>query len=145
MKRIWYRIKQWCETNLTRARWDVIVEAISSPPFDWSYLSRLERAKLYEMKSYFELTNGTFDHTNDIRWINICIKLLDIIIDEPEDHRYVNTNNMWRFIRSTDYVNGVIKEDVEDYYKSYPQDLRWVKAEHLYYEIRKRYTSHWWD
>jgi hypothetical protein len=46
---------------------------------------------------------------------------------------------------STDYAKGVIKEDVEDYYKSYPQDLRWIKAEHLYYEIRKRYTSHWWD
>lgn len=145
MKRIWYRIKQWCETNLTRTRWDVIVEAISSPPFDWSYLSRLERAKLYEMKSYFELTSGTFDHKNDIRWINICIKLLDIIIDEPEDQRYVNTRNMWRFIRPTDYAKGVKKENVEQYYKLYPQDLRWVKAEHLYYEIRKRYTSRWWD
>lgn len=145
MKKIWYRIKQWCETNLTRARWDVIVEAISSPPFDWSYLSRLERAKLHEMKSYFELTNGTFDHTNDIRWISICIKLLDIIIDEPEDQRYVNTHNMWRFIRNTTLAEGVEKDDVEHYYKLYPQDLRWVKAEHLYYEIRKRYTSRWWD
>lgn len=97
------------------------------------------------MKRYFELTNGTFDHTNDIRWISICIKLLDIIIDEPEDQRYVNTRNMWRFIKPTDYVKGVKKENVEQYYKSYPQDLRWVKAEHLYYEIRKRYTSGWWD
>lgn len=145
MKKIWYRIVQWCQENFTRARYEVIAEAITSPPFDWSYLLRLERVKLREMKKYFELTNGTFDHTNDIRWIGICIKLLDIIIEEPEDHPYINTRNMWRFIRPTDYAKGVEKEDVEHYYKSYPQDLRWVKAEHLYYEIRKQYTRRWWD
>ena len=145
MKTILYRIAQWCQENLTRARYDVIAEAVTSPPFDWSYLLRLEQVKLREMKRYFELTNGTFDHTDDIRWIGICIKLLDIIINEPEDHPYVNTRNMWRFIRPTDYAKCVKKEDVEQYYKSYPQDLRWVKAEHLYYEIRKQYTCRWWD
>lgn len=145
MKQIWYRIKQFIDTNFTVARIKLISRAVNDPPYDWSYLLRLERAKLCEMKKYFELTNGTFDHTNDIKWISVCIKLLDIIIDEPEDHPYVNTNNMWRFIRSTDYVDGIIKVDVEAYYKAYPQDLRWVKAEHLYYEIRKRYTCHWWD
>ena len=145
MKKIWYRIVQWCQENFTRARYEVIAEAITSPPFDWSYLLGLERVKLREMKSYFELTNGTFDHTNDIKWISVCIKLLDILIDEPEDQRYVNTRNMWRFIRSTQLAQGVEKEDVEHYYKSYPQDLRWVKAEHLYYEIRKQYTCRWWD
>ena len=99
------------------------------------------------MKNYFEskFSRETFDHENDIKWISICIKLLDIIIDEPEGHSYVNTRNMWRFIRNTKLAKGVEKEDVEHYYKSYPQDLRWVKAEYLYYEIRKRYTSHWWD
>ena len=70
MKTIWYRIVQWCQENLSRARYEVIAEAITSPPFDWSYLLRLERAKLCEMKKYFELTNGTFDHTNDIKWIS---------------------------------------------------------------------------
>lgn len=145
MKRLWYRIVQRCQENLTRARYEVIVKAITSPPYDWSYLLRLEQAKLREMKRYFELTNGTFDHTDDIRWINICIKLLDIIINEPEDHLYVNTRNMWRFIRPTDYAKGVEKEDVEHYYNLYPQDLRWVKANQLYYEIRKQYTHRWWD
>jgi hypothetical protein len=145
MKTIWYRIVQWCQENLTRARYEVIAEAITSPPFDWSYLLRLERVKLREMKSYFELTNGTFDHTNDIRWIGICIKLLDIIIEEPEEHPYINTRNMWRFVNGAEFAKDVVKQDVEHYYKSYPQDLRWVKAYHLYYEIRKQYTYRWWD
>jgi hypothetical protein len=145
MKQIWYRIKQFIDTNFTVARIKLIGRAINDPPYDWSYLLKLEQAKLIEMRDYFMMTSHDFDHRADIKWINICINLIDIIAEQPEDHPYVNVNNMWRFIRSTDYVNGVIKEDVEDYYKSYPQDLRWVKAEHLYYEIRKRYTSGWWD
>ena len=107
MKKLWYRIVQWCQVNLTRARYGVIVSAITSPPYDWSYLLRLERAKLCEMKRYFESTNGIFNHTNDIRWIGVCIKLLDIIIDEPEECSYANTRNMWRFIKPTYCVKGV--------------------------------------
>ena len=145
MKQIWYRIKQLIDTNFTVARIKLIGRAINDPPYDWSYLLKLERAKLIEMRDYFKMMSNDFNHESDIKWINICINLIDIIAEQPEDHPYVNVNNMWRFIRSTDYVKDVIKEDVEDYYKSYPQDLRWVKAEYLYYEIRKRYTSRWWD
>ena len=145
MKQIWYRIKQFIDTNFTFARIKLIGRAINDPPYDWSYLLRLEQAKLIEMRDYFMMMSHDFGHRIDIKWINLCINLIDIIVNQPEEHPYVNTKNMWRFIRSTDYVNEVIKEDVEHYYKSYPQDLRWVKAEYLYYEIRKRYTSRWWD
>lgn len=145
MKQIWYRIKQFIDTNFTVARIKLIGRAINDPPYDWSYLLRLEQAKLIEMRDYFMMMSNDFDHRADIKWINICIDLIDIIAEQPEDHPYVNVDNMWRFINPIDYVKGVKKEDVEHYYKSYPQDLRWVKAEHLYYEIRKRYTSHWWD
>ena len=145
MKQIWYRIKQFIDTNFTVTRIKLIGRAINDPPYDWTYLLKLERAKLIEMRDYFKMMSNDFNHEPDIKWINICINLIDIIAEQPEDHPYVNVNNMWRFIRSTDYVKGVIKEDVEHYYKSYPQDLRWVKAEYLYYEIRKRYTACWWD
>lgn len=147
MKQLWYRIQFWIEHHLSPRHLKVVKTAFDGPAYDWGYLLRLEQSKLKEMKNYFEskFSRETFDHENDIKWIGICIDLIDIIVNQPDEHPYVNINNMWRFIRSTDYVNGVIKEDVEDYYKSYPQDLRWVKAEHLYYEIRKRYTSHWWD
>ena len=144
MKRLWNTITNWLQSNLTISKLNVIKHAISDYPYDWADLMELEKAKLEEMHNYFS-KSWHVDHKHDLRWIKICIDLLDIIINEPEDHPYVNTQNMWRFIRSTDYVKGVEKKDVEHYYKSYPQDLRWVKAEHLYYEIRKRYTSHWWD
>lgn len=144
MKRLWYQILHYVDCHFRKAKWCVIWEAISGYPYDSGFLLKLERAKLKEMLEYFKRSD-IVDHTNDIKWIKICINLLDIIIEEPEDYPYVNIQNMWRFIRPTDYAKGVEKENVEHYYKSYPQDLRWVKAEHLYYEIRKRYTTHWWD
>ena len=145
MKQFWYRIVQWVEQNLTMARFRLIKESALSSPYDYTYLLRLEQAKLQEMANYFVKQQDWFDHTNDLKWINICIRLIDIIVDYPEEHPYVNTQNIWRFIRPTDYVKGVEKVDVEHYYNSYPQDLRYVKAEHLYYEIRKQYTGNWWD
>lgn len=147
MKRLWHRIQFWIEHHLSTQHLKVVKTAYDGPAYDWEHLLKLERSKLEEMKSYFEtkFVRETFEHENDIKWIGICIKLIDIIVDQSEEHPYVNTNNLWRFIRSTDCVKGVEKKDVEHYYKSYPQDLRWIKAEYLYYEIRKRYTSHWWD
>jgi hypothetical protein len=145
MKQIWYRIKQFIDTNFTVARIKLIGRAINDPPYDWSYLLKLERAKLIEMRDYFKMMSNNFKHESDIKWINICINLINIIAEQPKDHPYVNVNNMRRFIRPTDYVDGIIKVDIEGYYKKYPQDLRWIKAEHLYYEIRKRYTARWWD
>lgn len=147
MKRFWHKIQFWIEQHLTLSHFRVVKTAFNGPAYDWSHLLRLEQAKLKEIKSYFEtdFASSTFDHKKDIYWINICIRLIDIIVDQSEDYPYVNTRNIWRFIQSSDYVKGVKKEDVEDYYKSYPQELRWVKAEYLYYEIRKRYTSRWWD
>lgn len=147
MKKFWYKIKQFIETHYTtvRLRLKLINHAVADPSYDWAYLLRLEKVKLQEMLNYFKSMSHTFDHGNDIKWISICIKLLDIIVDEPEDQRYVNARNMWRFIRKTELAKGVEKEDVEHYYKLYPQDLRWIKAENLYYEIRKNYTCRWWD
>ena len=138
MKQFWYRVVQWVEQNITMSRFRVVGAAIIEPPYDYTSLLKLEQVKLKEIANYFSKVDFV-DHTRDIYWINICIKLIDIIIDQPEEYPYVNTKNLWRFIQPTDYVNGVKEVDVEHYYKSYPQDLRWVKAEHLYYEIRKEY------
>ena len=145
MKRIWYRIVQWIEENLTLARFRLIKEATLSSPYDYNYLLRLEQAKLQEMANYFVKQQDWFDHTNDLKWINICIRLIDIIVDYPEEHPYVNVGNIWRFVNMRNVKPGVNHDKVESYYKKYPQDLRWIKANNLYYEIRKQYTTGWWD
>lgn len=148
MKQLWYRITQFIETNCTAARIKVINQAVTDPPYDWEYLLRLEKAKLQEMLNYFKSMSHTFDHDNDIKWINICIKLIDIIVegnifDTPEEvGKYVNTRNMKRFYH---LGKGVTWDKVEEQVKRWPNDLRILKAENLYYEIRKEYTRSWWD
>lgn len=145
MRNIFTNIKAWFEYKCNRRYFKFIKACHNTWPWDWAYLLRLEQAKLQEMKCYFKSTSDTFDHINDIKWIEICIKLLDIIIDQPEGYPYVNTKNLWRFVRSTKFASGAKPEDVENYYNLYPQDLRWIKAWNLYYEIRKIYTGNWWD
>ena len=150
MKRLWYRIQFWIEHHLSPRHLKVVKTAYDSPAYDWAYLLKLERSKLKEMKTYFEtkFVRETFDHENDIKWIGICIKLIDIIIessvyDTPEEvNKYVNTRNMKRFYH---LKKGVTWDKVENHVKHWPNDLRILKAENLYYEIRKYYTRYWWD
>ena len=150
MKRLWYRIQFWIEHHLSPRHLKVVKTAFDGPAYDWAYLLKLERSKLKEMKNYFEskFSRETFDHENDIKWIGICIKLIDIIIesnvyDTPEEvNKYVNTRNMKRFYH---LGKGVTWDKVEEYVKHWPNDLRILKAENLYYEIRKHYTRGWWD
>lgn len=150
MKRLWHRIQFWIEHHLSPRHLKVVKTAYDGPAYDWTYLLKLEQSKLKEMKAYFEtkFVRETFDHENDIKWIDICIKLIDIITesnvyDTPEEiNKYVNTSNIKRFYHLR---KGVTWDKVEAYVKRWPNDLRILKAENLYYEIRKHYTRYWWD
>ena len=141
MKKLWYQICQYVSNNFRIAKLRIVHEVIAGHPYDSSYLLHLEKYKLKEMLDYFKRSNIT-DHTHNIKWIQICLNLLDIIIEEPEvDPNTINTRNCLRF---APYSKAPV-EDIIDYYKRWPNDLRWLKANHLYYEIRKQYTSHWRD
>jgi hypothetical protein len=147
MRRFWYRFKQFIETNITRSKFNLIKQTITGEPYDYGFLLQLEQAKLIEMRDYFA-KQEYFDHRHDIRYINICISLLDILInttyfDTPEETPYVNTRNAMRFYNPRTCKATV--DEVVSYLKKYPNDLRYTKAETLYYEIRKQYTTEWWD
>lgn len=146
MKQLWNRIQFWLEHHLFIRHLKVVKTAYVGPAYDWEYLLRLEQSKLKEMKSYFISTSHIFDHENDIKWINICIKLIDVILEEDiesfDNVPYVNIRNMRRFYR---LGKGVTWDKVEGYVKKWPNDLRVLKAKNLYYEIRKEYTRRWWD
>lgn len=149
MKRLWNRIQFWIEHHLLPRHLKVVKTAFIGPTYDWEYLLKLEQAKLREMKAYFEtkFVRETFDHENDIKWIDICIKLIDVILEEDiessDNVPYVNIRNMQRFYRLRD--KSITWDKVEKHVKRWPNDLRVLKAENLYYEIRKEYTRGWWD
>ena len=144
MKEIWANIIAFFRYNWNRSHWRLINAAITSNPYDWSYLFRMEKFQLEKMRDYMERSE-VVDHKEcgNLKWVNICIDLLDIIIEEPEESPYVNLNNAYRFRPRS------LAPDKEDawlnYMKKYPQDLRWQKAYDLYFEIRKEYTTSWWD
>ena len=144
MKKLWLDIKFWCEHNLTVCKWKLVKTALTGHPFDSEYLMDLEKAKLQEMLAYFQISN-IVDHRNNIKWIKMCIKLIDIIENDgvwESEPTYVNINNFYRFVKVR---YDIPMESVKEYQIKYPQDLRYSKALHLYYEIRKNYTYNWWD
>lgn len=145
IKYYWSNIKDWFTHNWNKSHCKVVKEAMYGMPYDWTYLLKLERSKLKEIRDYC-VTSNVVDHDNNIKWMNMCIKLLDIIIDDDgqDSNRKMNYNNIDRFIRKP-IKDGVLWDDVVDYYKKYPDDYRFAKAWYLYFEIRKNYTGNWWD
>ena len=141
----WYPLKRLKDYNFTKLHFDCVVESFNSRPYDYTHIWRVERAHLIETKSYFQISN-IFDHTDDIKYIDICINLLDILIDDGDElmdyknmkfKKYVNTKNFKRFIQNapTSYDNLEICN----------YDVYMAKAKHLYYEILKNKITNWWD
>lgn len=141
MKKLWNNIQSWIRS--ARSYHKFIKEARNSKPYDWEYLMKIEQAYLKRMLVYMQ-ESEYFDHSNNIKWITICINLLDIIIrDDSYVDEEINLRNAHRF-----HPRG-LTSDKEDawyaYIKKYPGDLRWQKAYDLYFAIRKTYTTQWWD
>lgn len=141
----WYPLKNLKKYNFTKLHLDSVLESFDFKPYDYTHIWRVERAHLIETKSYFQISNS-FDHTDDIKYINICINLLDILIDDGDGlmdyknmkfKKYVNTKNFKRFIQNapTSYDNLEICN----------YDVYMAKAKHLYYEILKNKITNWWD
>ena len=141
----WYPLKNLKKYNFTKLHLDSVFESFNFKPYDYTHIWRVERAHLIETKSYFQISNS-FDHTDDIKYINICINLLDILIDDGDGlmdyknmkfKKYVNTKNFKRFIQNapTSYDNLEICN----------YDVYMTKAKHLYYEILKNKITNWWD
>lgn len=112
--------------------------------WDWVYLMTLEKEKLINMANYFSKSRLVVGWENDVKWINYCIKLINIIIEDdfPDNkvgvHK-INFKNVKRFYNRHELTNN----DMED---SYIKNMIYtLKAENLYYEIRKNYTRNWWD
>lgn len=76
MKEWWYKIKNFLRNIYTYRK-----ILVADYQFDYGYLLGLEKFKLQLMLKSFKDESYT-DHTNDIRWISICIKLIDIIQEE---------------------------------------------------------------
>lgn len=119
--------------------------------FDYSSVLIVERHQLNRVRNTIIKYHNYIGWEHDVYWINIAIKLLDILIDDGSVKLietpnkwflpvYVNTRNVGRFCKyykKEHYENTEIKPILLDY-------LRLDKAWNLYHTIRINYLRKWW-
>lgn len=96
--------------------------------WDYSNSLRFEKRKL-ELQIYQFEHSHTKDHKQDLKWMKVCVKLLNIILSTNQTCVHVNRKNEHRF-----YAKGFLNEML--YYE---------KVFYLYNKIRANYMFDWWD
>lgn len=133
-------------------------------PWDWSYLLNLERCKIREMMNYINKTRRFVGYQTVVRDMQICIKLIDIVLEEDTLYKswlhqsyrhpikdfetieevkfpkYMNIRNRHRFLHK-DFLNG----DYPNIFNSLLAEYRKRKALALYNKIRTYKLFSWWD
>lgn len=129
----------------------LVKTAITFEPWDWCYLTNLEKAALERMIAYHKQSQLVMGWERIVREMELCCRLIDIY-NETEDltkrmptGKYVflrafNSKNAHRFVdsRTVELLNkpenGLTKEYI--YQK---------KAKYLYHKIRAEREQTWWD
>lgn len=125
---------------------------VSDNLYDWDYTSLLyiEKHQIERIKNHIEKYHDYESWRNDVKWMNIAINLLDIILedgcaellnDKYNISVYVNTRNFSRFISNATYDELFGKPMIAGLCKD---ALRLKKAWALYYKLREQYTKGWW-
>lgn len=146
MKELWYNIKNFFRNlcNYRKILWN-------DKQFDFGYLLELEKLKLQLMIKEFK-THPHTDHTSNIRWMQICIKLIDIIQEDDSALEYSDVPNTEKF-KLVKYINirnasrfrfdeAAFESKGQIFVK---ECLRQRKALYLYSTIRYNYIFEWWD
>lgn len=136
--------------------------------FDYSSILKVERHQIIRTRDSITKYQHHLNWENDVKWMNIAIKLIDIILENGCSERvgdfamiptedgnyklvndpnsywtipiYINTRNSKRFV-----INK--QKDFDDPRTGaiYKDDLRQEKAWQLYHKIRMNQMRHWWD
>ena len=142
MKKLWYNIKNFFRNlcNYRKILWN-------DKQFDFGYLLELEKLKLQLMIKEFK-THPHTDHTSNIRWMQICIKLIDIIQEDDSALEYSDAPNTEKF-KLVKYINirnaSRFRFDEAAFGIFIKKCLRQRKALYLYSTIRYNYIFEWWD
>lgn len=128
-------------------------------PWDYGYLLKLEQHKIREMRDYIQKYHTHLRWENQVREMTICIKLIDIILEEDIYYKswlhncygsiphkdlpfpvYINVRNYKRFIPTLD-----IQKYNESLLPNLHSNIRKEKAMYLYNKIRAYRMQSWWD
>ena len=101
--------------------------------YDYIYLLNIEKFKIEKMLEFFKANDVYIGQEFEIRDMQLCVKLLSIIITDRFNTPYVNTKNKKRFLL------GNLKEG-----QCLNALLRKTKAWYLYNKIRYLSLFKWW-
>lgn len=112
--------------------------------WDWAYMLELEQFKLKRMSKYFAESQLVHGWEQMVSEINLCIKLIDIIMERDPKGYFFNLTGKLPYVNSRNWKRFVSRhpEPINDYYLD---DLRQAKALHLYNLIRTYRMRSWWD
>ena len=130
------------------------------PNYDYYFLLKLEQRKLKEMIKDFTKWKHHVDWDLCIREMNLCIQLIDIILEQDQYYKswlhnsfgkspfeakefpvHVNIKNSKRFFKNRNF--NIPKN--EALIKHWIPELRRKKALYLYNKIRTSRMLSWWD
>lgn len=108
--------------------------------YDWVYMLYMERRKLHNM--YERINDESLLASDKVRYIDISIKLINIILDSDgmdDCSNYVNIKNCDVYKNMVKL--GISSEIIEEHQTCY---IRQAKALSLYNKIRTMYMFDWW-
>lgn len=146
-------------------KYDVIDNAINGYSFDYANLYELEKAKLIEMRNYFNESGIAANSEDMVKKIDLAVKLLDIANESTDTFGYrfleeenyhkpgtpawtnlddeyfckvkVNTKNYKRFFNDNEFL--------AQYLMKHPHEVYIKKAQYLYHKLRDYFEQTWWD
>lgn len=168
LKSKWYSLRGWFKYHFNKENRHLMRTAWKGRPWDYSFLYDLEKAKLQEMIAYHEKHKRYVGVENDIKWMKLCVNLIDIFTDRKELSHFtgdlkfkpvpgssdkeldgsdlvyhcdvrVNTKNAHRFVPHGN------KNPMMAYWKEHADEIYKKKAKYLYHKIRNEKDESWWD
>lgn len=112
--------------------------------WDWAFMLDLEQFKLKRMAKYFDESRCVADWKQMVSEINLCVKLIDIVLERDPKGYFFNGTRTLPYVNSKNWKRFTSRCPIpfSDYYLD---DLRQAKALHLYNLIRTYRMRTWWD
>ena len=112
--------------------------------WDWAFMLELEQFKLKRMAEYFAKSQLVHGWEQMVSEINLCVKLIDIVMERDPKGYFFNDTKKLPYINSKNWKRFMSRCPIpsSDYYLD---GLRQAKALHLYNLIRTYRMRSWWD
>ena len=113
--------------------------------WDWAYMYEIHKHKLLAMIEYMKGSQIAVGWENDVKRMELCTRLIDIIVSEGDSNEetYVNVKNA-----SSKYKQTYKKYMMSGNSRSFNyllENIRTEKALRIYCKMLEYFSQTWWD